>query len=436
MKRVRSAIVVGAGLWLATAFLLAQRGGGAGIGGSGSVPGMNTPAGVDQKDELRGFHRAIALQATSEQTAEFHAIVSKSEAAEREIDALVKSVSSSSAQNSDEGNNHVAGLRQAIDGARTQTDAFVAGFSAAQKAGLKDAAAKLVRAAAELGDQQKAIEAGGGARDAAMAVAAHADGLRKALANFRAQQESIAAEMSIAVSDGAEEVAFTIPARKSSVTIGGQAVGITTSAVVTRPKGGMGGGEYRVAAMTDLSELQENLGAILGAMMNREDRCGERVRVREAEITPDIPETEAMVRLHYERWVCSRVAGAREMTEGDAAVNMKLVPSLGANGEARISAEIEQVESEKFFADLLRSGALGDELREKTAGAVTAAVASLKAVLPAAGEAATARMVRYESPREGQLSVVVEGELQMSDEQAKAFGEQLKERAGATARKQ
>ena len=436
MKRVWGVLAMG--LFLLAGGAYAQ------IGTTMSSPApvgrAGTPSGVDEKDELHGFHRAIALQATNEQMDEFRAIVKKTEAAEREIDLVVKSANSSTqntAQNLDDGNSHVGALRQAIQTARTQTEAFVAGFSPAQKVGLKDMTAKLLRAGAELGEQQKMIEAGGDARDEAARVSAHADGLRRALANFRAQQQSVAMEMSIVVAEGAEEVAFTIPARKSSVTIGGQPVGITASAVITRPRGSAGdGGMYRVEVMTDLAELQENIGVILAATMNKEDRCGERIRVKEAQITPDIPSVGAMVRLHYERWVCSRVAGAREMTEGDATVNLKLAPSLGANGEARISAEIEEVEAEKFFADLLKSGALGDELREKMAGAVTAAVANLRAVLPAAGDATTARTVRYESRRAGELSVVVDGELRMSDEQAKAFGEQLKERAGATARKQ
>ena len=393
MMRVWGALAVAGGL------LLWADGAHAQIGTSMSQPApvgrAGTPAGVDEKDELHGFHRAIALQATSEQTDVFRAIVKKTEAAEHEIDVLVKN---SHLQSPDEGASHVSAIRLAIETARTQTDAFVAGFSAAQKAGLKDVAAKLLRAEAELGEQEKMVETGGDARDEAARVAAHADGLRKALANVRAQQQNAAMEMSIVISEGTDEVAFTIPARKSAVTIGGQTVGVTTSAAVTRPKTGSGDdGVYRVEVRTDLAELQENMGAILGAMMNREDRCGERVRVQEAKIAPDIPSATAMVRLHYERWVCSRVAGAREMTEGNATVNMKLAPALGANGEAQISSEIEQVEAEKFFADLLRSEALGTELREKLARAVTAAVANLKAVLPAAGDSATARSVRYEA---------------------------------------
>ena len=225
--RFCGAIALGAGLWLGADGAQAQ------IGTSMSSPApvgrAGTPGGVDEKDELHGFHRIIALQATNEQTNQFRAILNKTEVAEREIDALVKSASSTQnpTQNADEANSHVATMRQAIDGARTQTDAFVAGFSPEQKAGLKDTAAKLLRAGTELADQQKSIEAGGDAREEAARVAAHADGLRKALANVRTQQESLAMEMSIVVSEGAEEVAFTIPARKSAVTIGGQPVGIT-----------------------------------------------------------------------------------------------------------------------------------------------------------------------------------------------------------------
>ncbi len=354
----------------------------------------------------------MALQATSEQTAEFRAVVTKTEAADRAMDELAKSSDSA----------HGAAVRQAVDAAQAEMGKFVAGFSPAQKAGLKEITAKLMRAQSEVDAQEKALEAGGAA-----------DGLRKAFANLRAQEDNLAVEMGIVISEGAEEVAFTIPARKSSIKLGGQMVGVTTSAVITRASGD---GLYKVEATTDLAGLQENIGAIMGALMNREDRCGERVRVKEATITPEIPMAVAMARLHYERWVCSPgYGGTREMTEGNATVEMKLTAGVGENGQVRVAAEMMQVEAERFFADLLKSGTLGEELREKMAGAVMAAVGNLKAELPAAGEATT-RSARFASPREGELSVVLDGEMQMTEEQAKAFGEQLKERAGASARKQ
>jgi len=373
-----------------------------------------TPSGVAEKDELQGFHRAIALQATSEQTGEFREVTKKTDAAGRSLDDWAKAPDSARA----------AAVRQALDAAQAGTGKFVAEFSEAQKSGLKELTAKLTKAQSELGEQEKALEAGGAA-----------DGLRKAFANFRALQESVAVEMGIVISEGGDEVAFTIPARRSSVTIGGQTVGVTTSAVITRTPGANAGGLYKVEASTDLSEVQENLGAIMGALMNKDDRCGERIFIQEAGIDPDIPVGRAMARLHYERWVCGPGYGRREMTEGNATVVMKLSAGVGEKGEVKISADDMQVEAEKFLVELIKTGGLGDALRNKMTGAVAAAITGLKAELPPAGEATT-RSAGFVSPRAGMLSVVVGGEMRLTDEQAKAFAEQLKERAAAQARKQ
>ena len=84
-----------------------------------------------------------------------------------------------------------------------------------------------------------------------------------------------------------------------------------------------------------------------------------------------------------------------------------------------ISSEIVHVEGQKFLASLLKSGTLGDDLREKMSSAVVAAIPNLKTVVPAAGDAVTARSVRFESPRENELSVVVGGEMRISESQAK-----------------
>ena len=50
-------------------------------------------------------------------------------------------------------------VRQALDGARTETGKFVSGFSAAQKTGLKENTAKLMKAESELGEQEKVLDA-------------------------------------------------------------------------------------------------------------------------------------------------------------------------------------------------------------------------------------------------------------------------------------
>jgi hypothetical protein len=408
---------VGAGLLLSGGHLLAQRGGGAGLGGGAPVAGMSRPGGVDEKDDLRGFHRAMAVQATSEQIAEFRAAMKKTEAASRDFDELVKNSDSDVSA-------RVIAVRMAIETARTDTGKFVGGFSEAQKTGLKEIAAKLMKAESELGEQAKILDSSGDAREEAARITGHADGLRKALANFRNEQDGLAVEMGIVVSEGADEVAFTMPARKSPVTIGGQAIALTTSAVVMRATGA--DGLYKVEATTDLSDLQDNFSGILGAMIDREERCGERIHVQQATLDPEIPLSMAMVRLHYERWLCSAgYGGTREVSEGNATVNMKLTVGLDASGQVGISTEIEQVEADRFFADLLKSGELGAQLRTKTSAAVMAALANVKTAVPGA-DGATTRSVRFVSPREGALSVVVGGELRMSPEQAKEMEQLVK----------
>lgn len=420
-------LIVGAGLLLAGGDLAAQRGGGgAGIGGA-PVAGTNRPGGVDEKDDLRGFHRAIAVQATSEQIAEFRAAMKKTEAASREFEELVKSDSEPAAAQSEAAtaaSARATSVRMAIETARTDTGKFLSGLSEAQKSGLKEVAAKLMKAESELGEQTKILDASGDAREEAARIAGRADGLRRALANFRNEQDGLAVEMGIVISETADEVAFTMPARKSSLTIGGQAIALTTSAVVSRAAGA--DGLYKVDATTDLSDLQDNFSGILGSMIDREDRCGERIHVQQATLDPEIPSGAAVARLHYERSVCSTgYGGTREMSEGNATVNMKLTVGLDGSGQVGISTEIEQVEADRFFADMLKSGELGAQLKAKTSAAVMAAIASVKMAVPGA-EGETARSVRFVSPREGELSVVVAGELRMSAEQATAMERQVK----------
>ena len=416
-----AAAVVGSGLLVFAGSLSAQRGGGGGaIGGGGATTNVGRPGGVEEKDELRGFHRAIAVQATSEQVVQFREIVKTTEAASRELDQAVSGLDSrASAKNAEEWGTRASAVRQSLDAARTETGKFVNGFSPGQKTGLKENTSKLMKAESELGEQEKMLDAGG----EAVRSTGRAEVLRKALANFRSEQENLAVEMGIVTSEGLAQVAFNIPSRKSAVMIGGQTVGITTSAVITRTSDAATPGAesvYKVEATTDLAELQDNIGTILGAMMNKEDRCGERIRVKEATLTPELPVGTAMARLHYERWVCSSgYGGNREMTEGNATVDMKLMAGMGADGQLKVSSEIVHVEAERFFADLLKSGTLGAELNEKMSSAVMAAVANLKTVVPAAGDTVTARSVRFESLRENELSVVVGGEMRMSEAQAK-----------------
>jgi hypothetical protein len=430
MSWIWRVLVVGVGLVLSAGGLLAQRG----IGSGAPLTPTGAPSGVDEKDQLEGFHHAMAVQATSQQTEEFRALLKQTEAAARQFDNLAKNSDSQSSMKAEP----LAEVRQALDSTRTATVKFVGGLSGAQKIGLKETTAKLMKAESDLGEQEKALEVTTGTQEGSTRFVGRTDALRKALADFRSELDSLAVEMGVVLSDTAEHVVVTIPARKSPMTIGGQTVGISTSAVITRPSAAGAEAVYKVEATSDLGELQENIGTILIRAMNREDRCGERIRLQEANLAPDIPAAEALVRLHYERWTCSPgYGGTREITEGNATVYMRLTSSVGANGQVQISTEIVRVEAERFLADLVKSGSLGDKLREQMSSAVTAGVANLKTMVPVVGDATVTRSVVFASSHAEELSVVVDGELRMSDEQVQFLREQLKQHeAAAAARKQ
>ena len=187
----------------------------------------------------------------------------------------------------------------------------------------------------------------------------------------------------------------------------------------------------KIEATTDLSDVQLNMTAILGALINKGDRCGERIEVKDAMLTPSVPSSAVIVQLHYQRWVCHRMGrdeSSNEVAEGNATVELKVSPVVGPQGELQIVAEIKRVEADRFLADLVRSGALGVALRDGIARSMGAAIMDLKSALPPAGkDSAKAQRARFESTREGELSAIVSGEMRISEEQTKLLGSQIKE---------
>lgn len=281
------ALALGAGLVLCPGVVLAQFGG---VSMGGHV-GPNTSGGVDEKDQLKGFHQAMALQATSQQAGEFRSLVQSTEAANQQLQDLLKDLEKGSGAAVSSGaavpSSHAAELRQTLEKARLETRKFVEGFSPAQKSGLKDVTARLLKAESDLGEQEKMLDASD-AKAGGMVNAGRAGSLQQALENFRKEQDALAVDMGIVQSEGGRDVAFSIPAFKSSVTIARQPVAITTSAVIFRAPAGNGENVFKVETATDLADLQANLTAILGAQLDKGERCGERIEVQEATLTPAI----------------------------------------------------------------------------------------------------------------------------------------------------
>jgi hypothetical protein len=84
---------------------------------------------------------------------------------------------------------------------------------------------------------------------------------------------------------------------------------------------------------------------------------------------------------------------------------------------------------------LLRSGDLGATLRDQIAASLLSALqkgTDLKATLPPVAQgSATLQKVQFQDAGASQLNLVLDGELQFSDEQTQQFAVQLKQRLSA-----
>src|ERR1700692_2520834 len=93
--RFRAETLVLTGLLLACPCgMIAQRGGGGGhIGGAaaggGGLSGGGKATGVDVKDDLKDFHAALALQATSQQIVDYNLMEKSTEVASTELQSLL-----------------------------------------------------------------------------------------------------------------------------------------------------------------------------------------------------------------------------------------------------------------------------------------------------------------------------------------------------------
>jgi hypothetical protein len=446
---VRVAVVLMIGIAvLAPPRILAQHGGGGGgrggmAGGTGVGVGAGRPDGVSDKDDLKDFHRAMALQATADQRAAFGKIAQYVQAASDQLQVFRESLKKGSASSplssslSSPLSERAAAVDDAIARARAGNQNFSNSFSPAQKSGLKDLTNKLSKTDTELDKQIKVLDqAVQSAKAESAQIADAATTLDKELASFQSEQLAIGREMGILLSPDSQDLSFSLPKATNPVSVGGQLFAIPTSGIVSRTSAENGHNVFSVKLVADLSNLQQNVTGILRSEITRLPRCGERIEIQQATLTPLPPASQVLAHLHFERWVCPPGQGSpMEMAAGDATVEVKLTPIVTKDSGLSLAAEITHVNAEGFLRDLLRSGDLGATLREQIATLMLAAVkktADLKAALPAvAQESATLQKAQFEDGGADQLNLALDGELQFSDEQVTRFAAQLKQRLSA-----
>jgi len=449
-----AALMIGIVLLAGPTTVVAQRHGG---GGGGGAPGTgnNTrpiiclhdcPAlreGLSAEDDLRNFRRAIAVQATTEQRAAFAKISQYTqEASDRlkdfhqSLEKISASVSPAALALADRG----TALDQAMERVRASNQNFLSSFSDAQKSGLKEITNKLAKEDSDLDKEIKTLDqAVQMPKPDSAQLAASAASLDKELASFQNEQLALGREMGILLDPESQGLAFNLPQVTNSINLAGQTLSIPASGTVFLAPAGTsaenGHNLFSVKVVSDLSDLQQNVTAIVRSQLTRSPRCGERIELRQATLTPLVSASLIVANLHYERWVCPGQASPMEVADSDGVLEVKLTASVEPNAGLRLVSEISRVNADGLLRDLLRSGDLGVTLREQIALSLLSAlqkIADLKATLPpVAQQAVILQNAQFQDAGADQLSLVLKGQLQLSDAQIEQFTAQFKQRLSA-----
>jgi hypothetical protein len=237
---------------------------------------------------------------------------------------------------------------------------------------------------------------------------------------------------------GDKTATFKIPPVKIPVNVKDQRITMIASGLITLTAKKEGLNILNLQLSADLSDLQQNMTELLSAQIDKDDHCGDRIAIQNATLTPADRASQVVVQLHYERWVCAKAFGkeqAKRIVGGNAVLQMKLTPAIEEdNTQLKLVPEVGPVQADGSLGELLRSGTLGDMLREKIRKAILNALqkgTDVGATLPPAVQGyAKIKNAQFKDAGSGRLLVELEGEIQITNEQIQALSKQVKERTG------
>jgi hypothetical protein len=243
--------------------------------------------------------------------------------------------------------------------------------------------------------------------------------------------------MSIVLASG-QDVAFTLPQVKRPAKVANQTLTVATSGVLSQVSTQNGRRTFRLALVADLSDLQQNATQLMSAAIDKSDRCGERLAVRQAMFSPAGSARLLTLSLHYERWACGQVPGSlvpTEIAEGDGTVELKLTAALDKTNMLKIAAVFGNIDAAGMLREALRSGSLGEDLRDKVANLVLSAaraVGDFKAVLPpAVQDFAVLQSAGFQDTLADNLTLVLGGQIEINGQQADLLASQINQALSA-----
>ncbi len=350
MYRVRVTwLVMSAALFLYPGRALAQHHGGHGMGG---IPGASgRPDGVDEKDTLKDFHQALAVQATSQQIAAFQDLVNATNAAKDKLNSFAEGKT---------GREGIAPFDQALGSARDLNKKFQDGFSPAQKSGLKDTQKRLEKADSDLEQETHRLDQSVQGESASTEISVHAAAAAKTLTDFANVQLALGRDMGITLASS-EDLSFNFPQVRNNARVADRTISIRTSGVLSQTSAQGDQRNFSLEMTLDLSDLQQTVTEVMNSQLYQAKACGERLSVRQASMVSADPAGSLTLKLHFERWSCSPAFGsvATELGEGEGTVELRLIPSVEASNVLKIAATIKRIDAGGMMGEELRSGDLG-----------------------------------------------------------------------------
>lgn len=98
--------------------------------------------------------------------------------------------------------------------------------------------------------------------------------------------------------------------------------------------------------------------------------------MQQARLTPATPASLMVVQLHFERWTCAQAFGQQngnELSEEDGTVEVKLTAAVEQPNTLKMVATFGRIDASGLMGESLRSGSLGEDLRDQVAQSVLAA---------------------------------------------------------------
>ncbi len=114
-----------------------------------------------------------------------------------------------------------------------------------------------------------------------------------------------------------------------------------------------------------------------------------------------------------------------EIVEGNGTIEIQLTPAVAPDGSMKLVAQIGRVDAQGLIGDQLRSGSLGETIRDKTAETFVAIMRrgnDFKNSLPSGARSyATLHHAEFQGTGSGKLVLRLNGEIHVSNEQLTAL---------------